>query len=402
MITPFDDRADCCGCTACVHACPRDALAMRPDAEGFAYPVTDASRCIDCGLCRRICAFQNDRSFRSNGPMGDLPRVLAVKHRNVAIRSQSQSGGLFTLLSDPVLAAGGVVYGAGFREDFSVAHQRATTREARDELRGSKYVQSDLGRIFRDVRCDLEAGRLVLFSGTPCQVAALDRALTVAKVDRSHLLLCDLVCHGTPSPRLWRDYLTWMARREGSAIVRACFRDSQRFGWHTGLGTLAFANGHTAVTDLFAQFFLKDLVLRPSCHVCPYATLTRVSDITMGDFWGIERAHPDFGDNIGVSLALIHSDKGRQAIEAASARMECVESCAEKAMQPNLRAPSKPSPRREQFWSDYERRGFDFVLMKYASIELKKQKMKRTLKELLLKTGLWTALHSIRKKSRSK
>lgn len=349
----FDERPNCCGCSACVQICPHGAITMRADDEGFAYPTVEAARCVGCGLCQRVCAFQRDQRARreeANGAEMQLPRFFAVKHRNVAIRSESQSGGLFTLLSDPVLARGGVVYGAGFRPDFSVCHQRAGTREERDALRGSKYVQSDMGDTFRAVRQDLADGREVLFSGTPCQAAGLRSFLALSATDTSRLLICDLVCHGTPSPMVWRDYLAWCERRAGQAIASVCFRDSRRFGWHSGTGSIVFENGEFAKTSVFSYLFYGRFIHRPSCHRCPYTSPDRESDVTMADYWGIERSHPEFDDNIGVSLAIVHSDKGMRAFGEASNRMEFIETNFDECRQPMLCKPSVPSKQREAFW----------------------------------------------------
>lgn len=374
----FEARQNCCGCTACVQICPRGALSLWPDSEGFLYPVVDRSACVDCGLCRRVCAFQRDQKAK-NSPENDSTinplKVLAVKHRNIAIRSQSQSGGLFTLLSDPILSRGGVVYGAGFCPDWIVCHQRAETIEARDALRGSKYVQSDLGNTFQSVRDDLLQKREVLFSGTPCQIAALRSFLMMGKIDIKRLLLCDLVCHGVPSPMIWRDYLAWREQKTGQKIKNVVFRDSKRFGWHSGMGTILFANGLLEETGVFSHLFYGRLIHRLSCYACPYATPRRVSDVTMADYWGIERAHPDFSDNIGVSLALIHSDKGSQALSEASERMEVVESDIESCRQTQLRRPAAPSPHRAEFWANYTQKGFQDASKRYVAKTLARSRL---------------------------
>ena len=361
----FDERQNCCGCTACAQICPRGAISLLPDSEGFLYPVVDSAVCIHCGLCRRVCAFQRDQNSKNANVSSNLLKIFAVKHRNIAIRGESQSGGLFTLLSDPILARGGVIYGAGFRPDWSVCHQRAETMGARDALRGSKYVQSQLDNTFQDVRADLLQKREVLFSGTPCQIAGLRSFLMMSQVDMSRLLLCDLVCHGVPSPMVWRDYLAWREQKMGKKIKRAVFRDSKRFGWHSGMGTILFADDQLEETNIFSHLFYQRLIHRPACHACPHATPQRVSDVTMADFWGIERAHPDFVDNIGVSLALIHSDKGLQALSAAAERMEIIESDIESCRQSMLSKPSSQNPRSRQFWLDYQRGNFELIHRKY-------------------------------------
>lgn len=380
----FDRGHDCCGCTACAQICPRGAIAMQADGEGFAYPIVDDERCVGCGLCQKVCAFQGDRragcppaESSADGPL----TILAVKHRNVAIRCQSQSGGLFTLLSDPVLARGGAIYGAGFRPDFSVCHQRAQTREVRDALRGSKYVQSEMGDTFRAVRQDLADGREVLFSGTPCQIAGLRAYLALQEVDRSRLVLCDLVCHGTPSPMVWRDYLAWCERQSGQRIAKVCFRDSLRFGWHSHIETIIFQNGEIHSDEIFATLFYQHLVLRPSCHVCPYVSPRRCSDVTMGDFWGIERTHPEFADNIGVSLAIVHTEKGKQAMAEVSGKMDVVQSDLAACWQPNLCAPTKIPSDRSRFWKNYQTKKEN--IFKSYSFEVQKKRYRHSLRRLV-------------------
>ena len=386
----FDERQNCCGCTACVQTCPRGAISLKTDREGFLYPDVDADKCVDCGLCRKVCAFQRDQRSKNSSEKNfaaDPLKILAVKHRNVAIRSESQSGGLFTLLSDPILERGGVVYGAGFRPDFSVAHQRAETREARDLLRGSKYVQSDLGNVFQSVRNDLRDGREVLFSGTPCQAAGLRSFLEVSKTDMSRLLLCDLVCHGTPSPMVWRDYLAWCEKRAGQKIKSVCFRDSQRFGWHSHVETLVFEGGNIHSDRIYTTLFYQHVMHRPSCHACPYETPRRSSDVTMGDFWGIERSHPDFADNIGVSLALVHSEKGLQAMASAAERMEIVESNFDECSQPTLCEPVKAALRRKYFWNDFKKVEFNFMFQKYIIPISIQEQIYKISKQLLRQTN---------------
>ena len=363
----FDERQNCCGCTACAQICPRGAISLLPDSEGFLYPVVDSAVCIHCGLCRRVCAFQRDQNSKNANVSSNLLKIFAVKHRNIAIRGESQSGGLFTLLSDPILARGGVIYGAGFRPDWSVCHQRAETMGARDALRGSKYVQSQLDNTFQNVRADLLQKREVLFSGTPCQIAGLRSFLMMSQVDMSRLLLCDLVCHGVPSPMVWRDYLAWREQKMRKKIKRAVFRDSKRFGWHSHVETLSFDDGSILSDTFYATLFYQHVMLRPSCHGCAYTMPQRCADVTMADFWGIERAHPDFADNIGVSLALIHSDKGLQALSAAAERMEIIESDIESCRQPQLSFPAVVSPRRAQFWADYHQQGFQTASQKYVA-----------------------------------
>ena len=234
----ISDPSTCCGCTACASICPKDAITMEPDALGFLYPRVDASRCVECGRCEQVCAFNDHYDTSLNLP---APLAYGARHRDMHEVETSRSGAAFIALSDHILAQGGVVYGAGYKDHFRVCHKRATTKEERDEFKGSKYVQSDLTGIFRQVKRDLKDGLLVLFSGTPCQTAGLNAY--IGKRLRERLFLVDIVCHGVPGPYLWRDYLAYLERKQGSPIVWVNFRDKQRFGWRAHKETFKFLNG---------------------------------------------------------------------------------------------------------------------------------------------------------------
>ena len=222
----INNPADCCGCTACASICGHDAINMIPDVLGFLYPKVDMEKCVDCGLCESVCQF-NARYDRSQN-LHD-PSAYAVRHKDIDEVMKSRSGAAFVAISDYILEQGGVVYGAGYKDHFRVTHKRATTKEERNEFRGSKYVQSDLNGVFRSVRDDLKNGLVVLFSGTPCQTAGLNSF--VGKKLRDHLFLVDIVCHGVPGPFLWRDYLSYIERKQGDIVTFVDFRDKERYGW---------------------------------------------------------------------------------------------------------------------------------------------------------------------------
>lgn len=234
MIVIADPR-NCCGCTACQSICPHDAISMCPDPLGFLYPKVDVSKCVECGLCEKVCQFNEhyDTSLNLREP-----EAYAVRHKDMDELMRSRSGAAFVAISDYVLENGGVVYGAGYKDHFRVSHKRAASKQERDEFRGSKYVQSDLSDVFRAVRKDLQDGLFVLFSGTPCQTAGLN-AYIGPKL-RERLLLVDIVCHGVPSPYIWRDYLDFLERKRGARIVCVNFRDKVKYGWDAHLETYRF------------------------------------------------------------------------------------------------------------------------------------------------------------------
>lgn len=232
------DSSECCGCTACASICPHDAISMQPDKMGFLYPVVNERKCMDCGLCEEVCAFHAHYDTHLNLPH---PEAYAARHKDMCEVETSRSGAVFIAISDWILEQGGIVYGAGYTGHFRVVHKRATTKEERDEFKGSKYVQSDLGNIFRIVKQDLKDGRIVLFSGTPCQTAGLNAY--IGRKLRENLYLVDIVCHGVPAPYLWRDFLVYLEKKQGDTICWVNFRDKQEFGWAAHRETFKYVNG---------------------------------------------------------------------------------------------------------------------------------------------------------------
>lgn len=271
------DKADCCGCTACVSICPKDAITMEPDTLGFKYPKVDLDKCIDCGLCEKVCAFNDnyDKSLNLKEP-----EIYAARHKDIHEIETSRSGAAFIAISDYILENGGIVYGVGYKDHFRVAHKRATTKEERNEFKGSKYVQSDLDGIFRQVKEDLKQGNTVLFSGTPCQTAGLNSY--IGNKLRENLVLVDIVCHGVPGPYMWRDYLDYLEKKQGSKICWVNFRDKQEYGWAAHKETFKFVKGEGKMS--FTYLFYQNIMFRHSCGKCHFANTQRPSDITIADF----------------------------------------------------------------------------------------------------------------------
>ena len=373
--------ADCCGCTACASVCAHDAIAMKPDALGFLYPEVDKDKCTDCGLCEKVCAFHDNYDKSLNIPK---PDAYAARHKDMKEVESSRSGAAFIAISDYIIEKGGVVYGAGYADHFRVVHKRATTKKERDEFKGSKYVQSDLTGIFRQVKDDLKSGKTVLFSGTPCQTAGLHSY--VGKKLRENLVLVDIVCHGVPSPYVWRDYLAYLEKKHGAEISHVNFRDKEMFGWKAHKETFNFFGGGKKMTLTYA--FYKHIMFRHSCGACKYTNLKRPSDITIADFWGWEKTDPDINaDDKGVSLVLCNTEKGRQLFEAVKERMHTIPAELANCLQPNLQHPTEIHPKRMDFEREYARKGFVCVMKRYGDIGWKykvraklnrmKQKIKR-------------------------
>ncbi|HEX3038951.1 MAG TPA: Coenzyme F420 hydrogenase/dehydrogenase, beta subunit C-terminal domain [Caproiciproducens sp.] len=398
MIQLFSNPENCCGCTACLNICPKNAISMLPDEKGFLYPKIDIKLCVQCGLCRKVCPFHEKSHMDENLKE---PDVYAVKHRSGDVRMRSSSGGMFTAISDYLLDEGATVYGAAFAENFEVCHQRAETREERDKFRGSKYVQSNLKNVFQQVKTDLETSRYVLFSGNPCQTAGLYNFLKNSGTNMKKLYLCDLVCHGTPSPQIFKEYLDFLKKKYRSEISSMTFR-YKPLGWKVQAVSIWFHNkkqySSQATQDIFYRLFSSNIILRDSCCQCPFTNLHRPSDITIGDFWGVEKSLPDFEDEKGVSLVLVNTEKGQQLFHAVESGLTYCVSSTESGMQLNLRQASFASPKTQPFWKDYQKRGFLYITKKYAGIGLK-SKIKNCIKKVLQTVGLFDVAKKMLKKA---
>lgn len=352
---------DCFGCTACKHICPVGCITMESDSKGFLSPVIDTTHCTECGLCLEICpALEKGESKRHPDP-----RVFAVKHRDDTIRETSASGGAFSSIAEYILDQGGVVYGAAYDSKMHVRHMRCATKEMCEHLRGSKYVQSDLGDSFTNVEQDLQKGTRVLFTGTPCQVAGL-RSFLGKEYER--LLLVDLLCYGVPSPKIFSEYVAQVEQQEGKPLLNCTFRDKSK-GWRNLLLNLDFGSKQTLIeasSSPFYSFFLKGTTLRSCCFTCKFCSFDRKGDITIGDFWGIENAFPQFEDKRGVSLLLLNSPKGERAFKEFSSYLIYKQSTQEASLQPALATPTPRTKDRDLFWKEYALYGYPYVANKYG------------------------------------
>lgn len=287
--------------------------------------------------------------------------VYAVKHKDDFVRAASRSGGIFTAISDQILK-NGVVYGCILDKKYEVYHIRATSSNERNKMRGSKYVQSDLGNSFRLIKNDLENGLHVLFTGTSCQVAGLKSFLGK---DFENLLCIDIVCHGVPSPLIWKSYIDWIGN-----VDRFNFRDKSKFGWRDHVESFVIRN-KTKYSTVWKNIFYGHQCLRPCCYECHYKSISHPGDITIADYWGIEKAAPEFDDNKGVSLVLINSIKGKEWFELTKDCIEFKETKLEDSMQPPLISPFDAPKNRAEFWQDYFNNDFSFIAKKYGGKNLK-------------------------------
>lgn len=363
------NKSDCCGCTACASVCTHKAITMKPDTLGFLYPEVDIDKCTNCGLCEKVCSFNSDYDKSLNI---DKPEVYGARHKNIKEIETSRSGAVFIAISDWILNQRGVIYGVGYEDHFRVIHKRAITKEERDEFKGSKYVQSDLGNIFIQVKNDLKEGKIVLFSGTPCQTSGLNSY--IGKKLRQNLYLVDIVCHGVPSPYIWRDYIAYNEGKYKSKIVSFDFRDKKEYGWNAHKETFVLSGGKKILPKYhpYSSLFSKTLIYRESCGNCHFCNTKRPSDITIADFWGWEKTDSNINkDNKGVSLLLINTEKGKKLFDNIKDDLYIIKANLKDCLQHNLKSSTILCKDRNNFVEDYESKGFNFILKKYTDISLK-------------------------------
>lgn len=296
------------------------------------------------------------------------PKVYAVQHKTESIRASSRSGGIFTAISDKVFDKKGIVYGCVLDENFNAIHTRAESAEERNRMRGSKYVQSKLGDVYKEIKNDLVLGRVVLFSGTSCQVDGLKRFLGK---DYDNLICVDIVCHGVPSPKVWSVYLKWQEKRKKSKIMSVDFRNKKDFGWRAHKEKLLFKSGSVINSNIFTTLFYGHNILRPCCYECPYKSVMHPGDITIADYWEIDKAASEFDDDKGTSLVLINNDVGQELFESVKNCIKWKETRLEDSMQAPLQAPFSKPEERDAFWNDFSCRKFEYIAKKYGGAGLK-------------------------------
>ena len=301
----INDKAGCCGCTACMNICPVQCIVMRRDREGFDYPVANPDLCISCGKCEDVCPMSHTAD--SAGPL------LTLAARASQFMEKSSSGGVFPVLASEVISQGGTVYGAVLNPDLTVSHTDASDMQGVEKMRGSKYVQSELYASFEEVKYELSEGRQVMFTGTPCQIAGLKSYIGK---DEPDLLLVDCACHGVPGPGLWEKYVKALSDRYGMLIKDVRFREKER-SWKK-YDFVVNGPERSIVTphqkDTYMLLFLQDMTLRPSCYQCPFRKGGSGSDLTLADLWNVAEVAPEMDDDKGVSLILVNTEKGRKAI----------------------------------------------------------------------------------------
>lgn len=376
-------KEECCGCTACATVCPRQAITFEYDDEGFLYPQVDYVNCVGCLKCEDVCAFKNnmETSISVNGKV----KVFATKAKDKKVVASSSSGGMFTVLSDVFLDRGDIVVACKYSyETDSVVPSIITDKKSRDEARGSKYIQAELGNSYR-VLIDLlkkNVEKKAIVFGTGCQIAGLDLVLKSLKL-RNRVILVDLICHGATSSNLWKNYIHKIERMQGDSISYITFKD-KRNGWEAP-STYVMADGNEISIKPYSDWFYMGLSLRESCYKCPYTQIDRNSDITIGDYWGIQNSLPQFYDRMGVSLVIIHTEAGMELFDDASYAMDYQMSNRKSCVQPRLVSPPLRPKNRTLFWNDMQEKGLDYCIdnyVKHNDVSIKDKMKEKILKHL--------------------
>ncbi len=360
---PIEGQSACTGCGACALRCPKGCIEMNPDAEGFFRPLIDEDTCVDCGACAAVCPVNH------RPELPKAPEAYAAYSLDESVRRDSSSGGVFTELAATLLARGGAVAGAALETDGVVRHIVVEDEAGLMKLRWSKYVQSEAWHVYAPIRTLLENGRAVLFTGTPCQAAGLAAYLGHPY---ERLVVADLICHGAPSPAVWKKYLDFRAGQAGAPLRHAEFRNKDA-GWKRYRVKLRFENGGeysaAAAADPYMRAFLKNASLRPSCHDCSFKGAHRAGDLTLADFWGVEKLQPALGSgDEGVSLVLVHTDKGARLLKDSAGRLCLAETEAVPALAENA-SYHRSSPvhrHRPRFFAELHRQPFDRLADRYC------------------------------------
>lgn len=358
---------NCSSCGACANVCGLNAISMRLDVEGFYRPVIDSEKCIECGACERICPW--NKEILNPNKSSNNPKTLAAFAKDELIRLQSSSGGIFSILAERVLDDGGVVAGVAQTAPTRFGHIIVDNKADLKKLRGSKYVQADVGLVYREVRSLLKAGRKVLFSGTPCQVAGLYAVL--GKAVSVNLFTVDIVCHGTPSVKVFEKYIKELEKENSALVASSRFRD-KRMGWNGYMLQHCFKSGKSVSEhhsrSKYMRLFLSRICQNLSCDDCHYRKLPRIADITLGDYWGVSKYHPEMDDDKGTSVVLLNTEHGVDLFNSISDKINQCESKVEYAIAGNscIVRSIKKHPKRSEFFADLDKYTLNDLIKKYC------------------------------------
>lgn len=370
------DKQKCCGCNACGDVCAKKAITFKTDIEGFWYPEVNKDLCTDCGLCEKVCPIINIKELKKN----DYPKpahTIAAVNKNMRIRWNSTSGGAYTALAEAMLEQGGYVSGAIYNDGFTGVHNYVSNNpDDLEKLRSSKYLQSNAEGIYAEIRDLLRKGEKVLACGTPCQMAALRSFL---RKDYDNLIIIDFICRGVNSPKVYRAYLDSLEKKFGSKVVYVKAKNKE-LGWRNLTRKVTFENGQSyygvSMIDDFRRGYHTNVFCRPSCYDCQFKEFPRMSDITIADYWGIEKVDKNLDMNIGTSMMLLNSNKGIAFFENVKDKLEYRETAFEAILGGNIALRKSIEPAkidREAFFKDLDAHDFDYVTEKYYPLSAKKK-----------------------------
>lgn len=372
-------KSECSGCTACLNVCPVSAIKMQEDEEGFLYPKIDINVCINCGVCRKVCSWENPKYDNY-----DEPLTFAAVLKDKSERQRSTSGGVFFTIASWVINHGGIVYGAAFDKDLKLHHISVDAADDLWRLRGSKYIQSSLDNVYLDVKEQLSCGRWCLFTGTGCQIGGLKSFL---QKDYQNLITVDVVCHGVPSQKLFDNHIAYMENMYGDKVCGYQFRDLKK---GSGCETCFFEKRRVVVNPSYElspylYSFMYSYTLRLSCYECKFAKIPRQGDITLADYWGIEKIYPDFDRNNGVSLIMINNAKGEQVWNSVKDTCTFVKSNIIDAIASNrnIIAPTEKPQIRNTIYKEIKKEGYAIVAKnRFHSPRYRRIKIEKTLLSL--------------------
>lgn len=386
------DKTDCCGCAGCYTICPQNCISMNADEEGFLYPVVDTEKCTECGLCVKVCPEIN--------PVSEQPlpqNAYLVQHKNDQIRKESTSGGAFTAIAEYVISQGGIVFGVAYTENFEVIHRYVETTEELRLFRNSKYVQSKIGNTFQQAKAFLKQGKLVCFSGTPCQIEGLKKFL---RREYENLITVDVVCRAVPSPLVLEKYLLLKDENYKRNISNVLFRDKiygykySNFTVYSKDSRLIYKNG--VETDSYLRSFFSNINVRPSCYHCSFKKRYRISDFTLWDCFSVDRFSKELDDDKGTTRILTHTSRANQIIEAISDKIILKKIDVELAVQGvrEMIESVPQNPKREQFFIDLNTLSSKEVFEKYFPNNLR-SRLEKQARMISYKLGIYQQMKKL-------
>ncbi len=356
----FNEKQDCCGCMACMNICPKQAIIIRPDEDGFTFPEIKNELCVECGMCKNVCVFQNP-SLTEREP---IVTYVAI-NKNTDMILNSASGGIFGAFASLIFEKKGVVFGCAYNDNMEPEHICVDNQFDMKRIQGSKYVQSNINTTYQEAQKYLHDGRCVLFTGTPCQIAGLKSYLDK---EYSNLITADIICHGTPSSGFFKGYIRHLEKKIQGRVIDFKFRDKSK-GWGH-MGKVIFKKKGKVLEKIitpqassYYNYFMNGFICRESCYECKYACGNRAGDFTMGDYWGIEKAHPEIGIKNGVSVLLVNSKKGMSLVDEISKYLTLTKSTFEQASEQNkqLSKPIAKSDKRDVILNTWREGGYKSV-----------------------------------------